>query len=243
MKTYTNNTDAKNQGLLPAGLTFLIAIIFLSSCTANAGYRHNNFGAVSSTSFEYHYFPDAHVYYDTHRRVYHYHHRQHGWVSVKQLPAYIHLDRHHRQLLHSGHQRPWNNQHLHKKNRSHSNSKHFVKSNPRNNLADRHRAQHTRNASHAADNRLHTKHKVIKNNQHQKNKANVFHENRRGKHPVAKAPVRRRNDLQTPAGKQTEKKRLGQGNTSQHHVMSGQANNRYGRNDVHERQGDRKKRQ
>jgi len=242
MKTYTNNTDAKNQGLLPAGLTFLIAIIFLSSCTANAGYRHNNFGAVSSTSFEYHYFPDAHVYYDTHRRMYHYHHKQHGWLSVKQLPPYIHLDRHQRHLLRSGHQTPWNNQHLYKKNRSHFNSKHNDQSSRRHKSPGEHRPQHRNKASHTGDNRPHEKDKVFENNRHLRNRTNLFHKDHRENNPVSKAPDRRRNYQQTPAGKQTGGKILRQGKSTRHRKVSGQANNRHARSDLRERQGDRIKR-
>ena len=94
MNTNTYKTTNTIRKPATASIALLITTIFLGSCTANAGYRHYDYEPATSKSIEYHYFPNAHVYYDSHRRIYHYRHQQRGWISVKKLPKYIHIDKH-----------------------------------------------------------------------------------------------------------------------------------------------------
>ena len=72
MKTISTQPAKATCSIITVSITLIIAIIFLSSCTASASSRHHNFVPGSSKSIEYHYFPDADVHYDSTRRVYHY---------------------------------------------------------------------------------------------------------------------------------------------------------------------------
>jgi len=113
--------------LHPVGKTHTVAIsllitamvILLSGCTTTARHHHSDHHSATALSFEYHYFPGVHVYYDVHRKLYHYHHKHRGWISVKVLPRHIRIrgKRHH--VLRSRHHQPWKNKHLHKHHRSH----------------------------------------------------------------------------------------------------------------------------
>lgn len=128
-----NSTDTISRQVI-ASITVLITAILLSSCTANAGSRHYDYKPAPARSIEYHYFPNANVYYDSHRRVYHYHHIQRGWLSANKLPKNIRIDRHRHHSVYSGDRKPWKNQHLQKKHRSDSGrhlNRHNEKSNER----------------------------------------------------------------------------------------------------------------
>ncbi len=102
-----------------------IAIFGISGCsnytTRNNDYRdHRAYYTPPVTAYyEYYYYPEQHVYYDLHRRVYHYYHYNRGWVSVIHLPAHIHLSRHYYKPLRYRHNRPWHEAHAHKRHRTH----------------------------------------------------------------------------------------------------------------------------
>ena len=119
MKTNSNNSANTISKPVTASIALIITIIFLSSCAANAGYRHYDYEPSPSRSFDYHYYPNAHIYFDSRQHLYHYHHKQRGWQSVKKLPKYIHIDKHRHYPVRSNHRKPWKNQHLQKKHRSH----------------------------------------------------------------------------------------------------------------------------
>lgn len=119
MKTNFSNSANTISRPVTASIALIITIIFLSSCAANAGYRHYDYEPSPSRSFDYHYYPNAHVYFDSRQHLYHYHHKQRGWQSVKKLPKYIHIDKHRQYPVRSNHRKPWKNQHLQKKHLSH----------------------------------------------------------------------------------------------------------------------------
>ena len=116
----------KVVSLLNLSLMIVIALM-LSGCLAHSPQRHGNPHYVhreaprAEVIFNYHYYPDAHVYYDTHRRLYHYHDKYRGWISVRILPGYIHLGghghRHH--IVNSKHNKPWKLKHRNKRPHSH----------------------------------------------------------------------------------------------------------------------------
>ena len=100
-------------------MTLMITLLFLSGCAVGTSHRHHDYDAGASVSIKYHYYPDSHVYYDLHRHRYHYHNANRGWVSVKKLPKYIHLDRYRYHVVQTRHHKPWKVKHAHKKHRSH----------------------------------------------------------------------------------------------------------------------------
>lgn len=126
MKTFTGRQSRRLPRLVANGMMLTIAIVLLSGCTATSNHRYydRHPGPGAALSIEYHYFPDIDVYYDIHRHLYHYHHAQHGWLTVKTLPHYIRIDRRQHNVMRSHHQRPWQDRHAHKRPRSHSDKHH-----------------------------------------------------------------------------------------------------------------------
>jgi len=124
MKTNTlKDTQPKACSRLCLGLVIL-AVIGLSGCVSNdhRGSRTHITGYYSDTvphSYEYYYYPDQHVYFDIHRRVYYYHHHDRGWLTVSRLPQHIHLTNRHHEVLKYKHNRPWNERHVRKNHRAH----------------------------------------------------------------------------------------------------------------------------
>ena len=122
MKTSASHRSKTFRHLLASAITLAATLSFLSGCAAHSSYGHHGTGA--SVSVRYNYYPDTNVYYDSRRHRYHYHHADHGWVTVKKLPRYIHHDRNPYHVVHTGHNKPWKVKHAHKKHRSHYKGKH-----------------------------------------------------------------------------------------------------------------------
>ena len=170
MKTISTQPAKATCSIITVSITLIIAIIFLSSCTASASSRHHNFVPGSSKSIEYHYFPDADVHYDSTRRVYHYSHRQHGWQNAKELPHSININKHRRHLLHAKQHKPWKNKHQQKKHKrryggylekSHKGRSWNGKLFPVPQRKDSHRhGKNKHKSSHPADKHLHKKHRI-----------------------------------------------------------------------------------
>ena len=114
----------KAVSLLNLGLMIVIALM-LSGCLAHSPQRHGNphydhhDTPRAEVIFNYHYYPDVHVYYDTHRRLYHYHDKYRGWITVRILPGYIHLGGHRHHIVNSKHNKPWKLKHRNKRPHSH----------------------------------------------------------------------------------------------------------------------------
>ena|GEM_PF-2400746 len=125
MKTCTRRQFRRLPRPFATGIMLTITIVFLSGCTTTRhhDYAHHS-GPSASLSIEYHYFPDVDVYYDVRRHLYHYHHTQRGWLTVKTLPHYIRIDRRQHNVVRSRHQRPWQDRHAHKRPRSYSDKRH-----------------------------------------------------------------------------------------------------------------------
>ena len=201
-----------------ARITLLIATIFLGSCTANAGYRHNHYEPATSKSIEYHYFPNAHVYYDSHRRVYHYHHKQRGWLSVKNLPKYIHLDRHRRYPVRSDHQKPWKKHHLQKEQRSHFDrhidkhnkktprSRHTYKAHSPQHSIKIDQARHNREKSHQDKNHPQMKHTADVHKQRKSSRQNALKEAQKNIRQSYKFTEKKSRNRHTTAVKKTGRK-------------------------------------
>jgi hypothetical protein len=121
MKMVAKHPAETLHRFISASIMLIVAFLFLSGCTATTGHRHydRHYDRGPSVSIEYHYFPDVHVYYDVHRHVYHYHHAHRGWVTVKKLPHYIHIDKHRHHVMRSRHHQPWKEKHEYKHHRSH----------------------------------------------------------------------------------------------------------------------------
>lgn len=83
--------------------------------------------------FDYDYFPEQHVYYDRHNRLYHYHHIDLGWLTVSVLPEFIHLNHHRRHKLSYNHNRPWQERHANKHHYSHHQPRHVSRHEQRSN--------------------------------------------------------------------------------------------------------------
>lgn len=254
MNTNTYKTTNTIRKPATASIALLITTIFLGSCTANAGYRHYDYEPATSKSIEYHYFPNAHVYYDSHRRIYHYRHQQRGWISVKKLPKYIHIDKHRRYSVRSDHHKPWKNQHLQKKHRSHfdrhfdrydkkaSRRLHTYKAYSRQHSFMIDQAWHNRGTAQPDGNHSYMKHRVDVYKQGKNNGQHLAHENVR---PAYKITERNSNNKHTVADKNTGRKIQ----NTQHHQKNEpprgdtkQAKNRVASDNRPGRDGDKRRR-
>lgn len=119
MNRSTETTARTPHRYIPAGIMLIAAILFLSGCTATTAHRHHEYDPGPSVTIEYQYFPDEDVYYDVHRHLYLYHHARRGWLTVTNLPDYIHIDRQHHHVIHSRQRQPWNDHHAYKQHHSH----------------------------------------------------------------------------------------------------------------------------
>ena len=114
----------KAVSLINLSLIIVIALM-LSGCPAHNPHRddHPQYdhheAPRTEVIFNYHYYPDVHVYYDTHRRLYHYHDKYLGWITVRILPGYIHLGAHRHHIVNSKHNKPWKLKHRNKRPHSH----------------------------------------------------------------------------------------------------------------------------
>lgn len=125
MKTNTvKNQRGVSRALL--GTSVILLSLFMSGCSAHAQHHQQNHHKPHvSVSFEYDYYPGQHVYYDRHNHLYHYNHYRQGWLTVRVLPVYIHLDYNRRHRLAYRHNRPWRESHAHKRHYTHSDQKHY----------------------------------------------------------------------------------------------------------------------
>ena len=121
MKISTSYPTETGRRLIASLIMLIGAILFLSGCTATTQHRHHDYqnAPTPSVSIEYQYFPDADVYYDIHRQVYHYHHARRGWVSVTNLPRHINIDKRRHHVVRSSHHQPWKHGHANKHHRRH----------------------------------------------------------------------------------------------------------------------------
>lgn len=119
MNSSTKSTAKTPRRHIPAGIMLMAAILFLSGCTATTSHRHHEYNPAPSVTIEYQYYPDVNVYYDVHRHLYLYRHVQRGWVTTKNLPHDIHIDRQRHHVIHTRHRRPWNENHAYKQQRRH----------------------------------------------------------------------------------------------------------------------------
>ena len=233
-------------------MALIITSIFLSSCTANAGYRHSGHEPAPSRSTEYHYFPNAHVNYDAHRRVHHYQHKQRGGLSGKKKPNHIDVN-YHRDSVHSDHRKPWKKQHLQKKNRSHS-GRHYEKShNRRQGYQSRsprqpiiyHQMPHHHGTSHHDRNRQHRKHRIGAYNQGESNGLGAHKRSIKNGRPVNKLTGRKTENRHKSADKKAERKMQNQQQhrkNEPHRANAKQNKNRVARNDKRSRQDGKNKR-
>ena len=214
MNTNTYKTTNTIRKPATASIAMLITTIFLGSCTANAGYRHYGYEPATSKSIEYHYFPNADVYYDSHRRIYHYRHQQRGWISVKKLPKYIHIDKHRRYSMRSDHHKPWKNQHLQKKHRKHFDRHDKKASRPRDTYKA-HSPQHSFMIDQARNNRStaqhegnhsYMKHRVDVHKQGKDNGQHVLKGAEENVRPAYKITESNSNNKHTTADKNTGRK-------------------------------------
>jgi hypothetical protein len=116
MKKSLKNSVRHTRHLIASGVTLVATLVFLNGCAAHTSHRHHHDAGISGVN-TYYYYPRSHVYYDSQKHRYHYHHASRGWVSVKKLPRYIHLDRHRYHVVQTGHQKPWKSGHTYKKHR------------------------------------------------------------------------------------------------------------------------------
>ena len=218
MKPNSINSANTINKPLTARITLIISIILLSSCAANAGSRHYDYESPPSGTFDYHYYPNAHVYFDSHRHLYHYHHKQRGWQSVKKLPKYIHIDKQRRYSVRSDHRRPWKNQHLQKKHRGHI-DKHFdshdkkalkhrhgYKSRSRRHAIISHQTQHNDGMAHHDGNRQHKKHRADVYQQRKSNWQRVPKQDHKNIRPANKFTDRKVDNRHRAADKNTDRK-------------------------------------
>jgi len=218
MKANSINSRNTISKPLTASIALIITIIFLSSCTANAGYRHYDYESSPSRTVDYHYYPNAHVYFDSHRHLYHYHHMQRGWQSVKKLPKYIHIDKHHRYSVRSDHRKPWKNQHLQKKHRSHIDRnfdrhdekvlkhRHTYKSHSPRHAIISHQTQHNHGTAHHNGNRQHKKHRTDVYQQQQGNGQRAPEQDHENITPANKFTDRKGDNKHTAADKKADRK-------------------------------------
>lgn len=131
----TTNTTIQKRGLSRRLMnTSLIVFSFLvvSGCSAHATHysdRHSQ--SRVSVGYEYYYYPDQNVYYDRHRRLYHYNHYRNGWLSVRILPAFIHLNHQRRHPLAYRHARPWQERHAYKRHHRYYDRDYYIRHQPR----------------------------------------------------------------------------------------------------------------
>lgn len=250
MKTISTQPAKATCSIMTVSITLIIAIIFLSSCTASASSRHHNFVPGSSKSIEYHYFPDADVYYDSTRPVYHYSHRQHGWQSAKELPHSINISKHRRHLVHAKQHKPWKNKHQQKKHKRRY-SGYFEKSHkgrssngklfPVPQRKDSHRhGKNKHKSSHPADKHLHKKHRVndlwLHNNQRR-----AYGDSQQINNAARKVFKKKDNYRMAPSGKQAGQKKQRLQKRARRKDVSQQDKNTHARNNMNLRQEERKR--
>lgn len=191
MKALTRRPAEICHQLTTASIVLIVAAVFLSGCTATSGHYYD-YDPGPSASTRYYYFPDAHVYYDIHRDLYHYHHPYRGWLKVRTLPHYIHINRTRYHVLYSRHHRPWKDNHAFKHHRSHSDGyrsheqkKHREKSHKRHDSnyrqtplryeAHNKKPQLNHESSNRAEPRVQKRYKDVHNKQHRRNAQRVHH--------------------------------------------------------------------
>jgi len=204
----------KAVSLLNLSLMLVIALM-LSGCLAHNPHRHGTHHPRTEIIFNYHYYPDVHVYYDTHRRLYHYHDKYRGWITVRILPSHIHLGRHRHHIVNSKHNKPWKLKHRNKRPHSHVAPSRYRPDNDRHRPDnDRHRpnnGQHRpNNDQHRPNNGQHRPN----NDQHRPN--NDQHRPNNGQHRPNNDQHRPNNDQHRPNNDQHRP------NNDQHRPNNGQ---------------------
>ena len=250
MKTISTQPAKATCSIMAVSITLIISIIFLSSCTASTSSRHQNFEHASSKSIEYHYFPDADVYYDSTRRTYHYQHRQHGWQSTKELPHSITISKHRRHLVHAKQHKPWKNKHQQKKHKRRY-SGHFEKSHKGHSSngklfsvpqrKDSHRqGKNKLKSSYPADKHLHKKRRAndlwLHNNQRR-----AYGDSRKNNSAARKGSKKKDNSRMAPPDKQAGQKKQGLQKRARRKDASQQDKKKHARNNMNARQEGRKR--
>ena len=74
MHTLTTQFHNSFQRIIRSGILLFSGILFLNGCTATSSHQQYEYEAYPSGWSKNRYFPGANVYYDQHKRIYHYHH-------------------------------------------------------------------------------------------------------------------------------------------------------------------------